>query len=177
MESNAPVSVPALSEAAMPAMALVAPLTPSVPSSMPLVSLAMASAAGTAPSEIMERISSVDTPYWLARILSACTPLSESELISSIDTRPEFDILAKASVTFLMFSAEPPKPATASVVAWRMALVVSASMPMPTSFLPHSRNVSWAYVEPLAMSSSEEYRAPAASLPPSIDSNTIIVVS
>ena len=161
----------------IPAMAEVIPFTPSVPISIPSASLSIASFAGTVPFEIISRISSVVFPYWFPSILRAWIPLSDSMFTSSMLSFPAVEIFAKFSATFVRFSDVPPKPATASVMACMYFVVDWASIPMPTSFLPAVRKASCENVDAFAMESRLLYSSSAACFPPSIFSNTTIVLS
>ncbi len=103
--------------AIIPANACVCPAAPWVPCWMPDMSLGIASALGTSPLVIMSCNSPVVTPNWLARMRSAGIPASVSCKISSPWTLPLADICPIASTTWLICSAEPPMPDTASPIA------------------------------------------------------------
>ena len=132
MESQAPLNV-FFNSPIMPPILAVCPAMPSVPSSMPSTSAWMAQLASTVPSLMAFFMSSIDWPLLLARICSACTPLSESDHRSSRDTWPWACILPRAVVMALKPSWPLPDAAAASPTAVRVGMTLSAAMPMEMS--------------------------------------------
>ena len=132
MESQAPLNV-FFNSPIMPPIRAVWPAMPSVPSSMPSASAWMAHPDSTAPSLMASFISSMDLPDLLARICRACTPLSDSDHISSRDTCPWACILPRAAVMAPNPSWPLPDAAAASPTAVRVGITFSAAMPMDMS--------------------------------------------
>ena len=131
-----------------PDMEATSPAIPLEPSLMPLVRISIPSFAGTRPPEIIFCISSVVTPYSLARIVRPCTPPTARELMVSMLILPDAAAWPKASAIEFRASSPLPDADAASPRLVTMPATFSASTPKAIRFLPAPAHASKEYGVP-----------------------------